>query len=59
MLEQIESKLITLQQEKGFNAYSEMVTESEQEPSEEGFIQFYSAWCAEEGRFNDINESNF
>lgn len=59
VLEKIEEKTVTLQQEKGFNAYAKHIEETEIEASEEGFRHFYSAWCAEEGRFNDINESNF
>jgi hypothetical protein len=58
-LSMIEEKTVTLQQENGFNAYAEMIEECEIEPNEEGFQVFYSNWCAEQGRFNDIEQSNF
>ena len=58
-LDKIEEKTVTLQQEKGFNAYAKHVQETEIEASEAGFQRFYAMWCVEEGRTNDISQSNF
>ena len=58
-LQDIESLTCTLQQEKGFNSYKKMIEETGNEPSEEGFQRYYSKWCNEHGRFNDINQSKF
>lgn len=59
ILKIIEEKIITKQQEIGFNAYVDMIGDSNTVANEEGFINFYGYWCIEEGRFNDIQQTNF
>jgi hypothetical protein len=58
-MQQIEENTITSQQEAGFAAYTKQVEEGFRTAGLEDFQSFYSLWCAEEGLFNDISDSNF
>lgn len=51
-MQELENKLVTLQQEKAFNEFKETNRNAS------NFTQWYAQWCAEQGRFNDINQSN-
>ena len=58
-LANIEALTLTLQQSRAFDEYSEQVLNGERVPSEQDFKNFYSFWCFDNSRYNDINQSLF